>query len=207
MKAQTRSRCLLSAAFVMLLPFVVHGQSHLSTGLLLGLQMHPSRSKATPMIGASTWFSSGMKFQFSAEYLFHEGVERYARGTENMIVKLSSNEGSKTHRVAVGVHYPILVHGKSSVTLLGLNFGQSWDRYQYSYFDVSNTPVESYRGEHENVHRSILYASWTVMSQNRKLPFSLQARYGYSLGHESQFVPSQSKSFLQAVAGFHFGIF
>ncbi len=187
-------------------PFIAHTQTHMTTGLNLGLQTYPSRSQATPMIGASTWLSAGEKFRFSAEYLFHNGVEQYARSMEDALVTISSDR-SKTHRVAVGVHYPIMVHGRSSVTLLGLNFGQSWDRFEYRYFDVSNVPIASYIGEHENVRRSVLYASWTVMSQNRKIPFSLQARYGYSFGQASPFVLKYSKSLLQVVAGLHLGIF
>jgi hypothetical protein len=179
-------------------------QSHVSGGLMLGLQMHPSRSQATPVFGASAWLSSGKKFYSSAEYLFHEGIDRYPQATEALIVTRSHDE-SRLHRVAVGVHYPIKFHGQSSLTLLGVHFGQSWERHAYQYADISNVPF-MYFDRRDYVRRSAFYASWTAMSQSRKMPFFLQARYGFSFKHGSLFEMRETKALFQVVAGLYLGI-
>lgn len=203
-----QTRWLLRALFVaacFVSPDIGNAQTHMAAGLNLGLQMYPSRSQATPVFGASTWLASGKKFRCSAEYLFHEGVDRYSQATEAVIVT-RSHDDSQLHRVAVGVHYPIKSHGQSSRTLLGINFGQSWERHAYQYADILTKPF-MYFERSDYVRRSALYASWTAISQSRKMPFYLQARYGFSFEYPSLFEMRQAKALYQVVAGLHLGIF
>jgi hypothetical protein len=87
--------------------------------------------------------------------------------------------------------------------LLGLNLGESWDRRGYQLYEPTADGSFNFRGNGtDHLQRAVSFASLTALSQNKKLPFFLQTRYGHSF---TGFF-DEAKSFWQVIAGLHWGI-
>ncbi|MDZ7289805.1 MAG: hypothetical protein ONB44_04645 [candidate division KSB1 bacterium] len=180
-------------------------QPRLSLGITGGVQVYPNRDGILPLIGASAWFKTNKAFVLSGEYVRYRGSDLYpAPPAGFMTAPLHKN--SRTQRFVLGLHYPVKIYNTSSISLLGINFGRSWDKRNYNLFELPVEPPYSHVNRTDRIQRSVLFASLTALSQNKKFPFSLQARYGVSFREFSSWSFVESKFFWQVLASIHWGI-
>lgn len=179
-------------------------QPRLSLGLICGLQVHPSRERYNfPLLGASAWYEMKKNIFMSGEFTHYQGVDVYPARSDDFLVPVRVHDNSNTQRLALGVHRSIKIVNHSSVTLVGINFGHSWDKRGYQLVDSRPESSQLFYGYvEEHLRRPVLYGSLTALSQNKKLPFFLQTRYGYSF---NEFFATR-KNFLQVIAGINLGV-
>jgi hypothetical protein len=177
-------------------------QPRLSLGITGGLQVHPSPERVLPLIGVSAWYKTSDAIFLSGEYLRYQGVDLYPTAPAGLL-PARVHENSRTQRLSIGVHYLIKTYNTSSKVLLGINLGQSWDKRGYQLYEPAADGSFNFRGNStDHLQRAVSFASLTALSQNKKLPFFLQTRYGHSF---TGFF-NDTKSFWQVVAGLHWGI-
>ncbi len=180
-------------------------QPRLSLGITGGVQVYPNRDGIVPLLGASAWFKVNRSFLLSGEYLRYKGVDLYPAPPAGFLTA-PLHKNSRAQRFVLGFHYPVRIYNTSSISLLGINFGRSWDKRNYNLFVLPLEPPYSHINRTNHIQRSVLFASLTALSQNKKFPFSLQARYGVSFSDFSSLSFIESKSFWQVLASLHWGI-
>lgn len=180
-------------------------QPRVSVGVSGGIPFIPHLDDASPIIGGSTWFHAAKSIWLSGEYLLNEGCDWYPNPPAGFIV-LPRKDESRTQRLAVGLHYPFKIENLSPVNLVGINFGHSWDRCNYKLFETPVEPPYPSITVTDNIQRSVLYASLTAMSRNKRVPFFLQVRGGLSFDRISSFSFVDSETFIHVIAGVHVGI-
>ncbi|MCI0695298.1 hypothetical protein L0337_25230 [candidate division KSB1 bacterium] len=182
-------------------------QPQLSLGVTGGLQVYPTHGNTfLPLLGASAWFKANKLFFLSGEYLRYQGVDLYPTATSGLL-PARVHENSHTQRAAVGLHYLVKTYNTSSIALLGINFGQSWDKRGYQLYEPTAQGNFNFRGTGEDqLQRPVLFASLTAQSQNKKFPFFFQTRYGFSFSDFSSLSFVESKTFWQVLAGVHLKI-
>jgi hypothetical protein len=182
----------------------VFAQPRLSLGVSGGLQVYPAHGKTfLPLLGASTWFKASKTFFLSGEYLRYQGVDLYPTAPSGLL-PARVHQNSHTQRAAFGLHYLVKTYNTSSIALLGVNFGQSWDKRGYQLYERNAQADFDFRGTGEDqLQRPVLFASLTALSQSQRLPFFLQARYGFSFSDFSSLAFVESKTFWQVLAGVH----
>jgi hypothetical protein len=180
-------------------------QPRVSVGITGGVQVYPNHGSLLPLIGASTWLKANQSFLLSGEYLRYRGVDLYPAAPSGFVAS-PRHKHSRTQRFAIGLHYPVKIQRDAPMTLLGINLGRSWDQPNYNLFTLPVEPPYSHVNRMDHVHRSVLFASLTALSQNQRFPFSLQARFGFSFSDLSSFSLVESKAFWQVLASIHWGV-
>lgn len=180
-------------------------QPRLSLGITGGVQVYPNRDGIVPLLGASAWFKASRSFLLSGEYLRNKGVDLYPAPPAGFTTA-PLHQNSRAQRFVLGLHYPVKIYNTPSISLLGINFGRSWDKRNYNLFALPVEPPFSHINRTDRIQRSVLFASLTALSQNKNFPFSLQARYGVSFSDFSSLAFEESKSFWQVLACIHWGI-
>jgi hypothetical protein len=202
-----KAKLLVVLALTICASTLVFAQPQLSLGVSGGLQMYPTHGNTfLPLLGASTWFKASKAFFLSGEYLHYQGIDLYPTATSGLL-PARVHENSHTQRIAVGVHYLMKTYNTSSLALLGINFGQSWDTRGYQLYEPNDEGNFDFRGTGEDqIQRPVLFASLTALSQSKRLPFFLQTRYGFSFSDFSSLSFVESKTFWQVLAGVHLKI-
>ena len=179
-------------------------QTRMSVGATVGTRIHPSDSQLSPMGGVSAWYHMAKKISWSGEYLLYDGVDDYSIPA-GYIGTAVSTDNNLTQRLSLGLHYPILTRGSKNRDLIGLHFGQSWEKRNFSLIAkrLNNSGEAVTVTVTENTQRSLWFASWTALGQLGNFPFFVQARYGYTFAGGSLWSMEDSQSFLQAALGVH----
>jgi hypothetical protein len=181
-------------------------QPRFSLGVTGGMHIRSDGDGASPIISASTWFRAAKHFLLSSEYQRFKGCDRYPSEPAGFVVG-PFKARSSTQRLLVGLHYSHQYKNTSSLMLLGINFGHSWDKRTYGFHEISTVPPFDDDLVTDHVQRSLLFGSLSVLDYDSRFPFFFQARYGFSFSELSSLSFNESAAFGQLVIGVHLGIF
>ena len=181
-------------------------QPQFSVGLSGGVSFIPSPNETSFIVGGSSWFHVIKPIWLSGEFLYSKGCDRYPDPPLGYLLVRRQSK-SRTQRLAMGLHYPIKFKNVSTLNLLGINFGHSWDHCDYRVFEFAQETPDEFIPLTKDIQRSVLFGSLTAISPRKNFPFFLQARYGVSFSRLSSFSLVASKDFIHVVAGVHWGVF
>jgi len=181
-------------------------QPQLSLGINGGTQFIPNLKRPSLMLGVSSWFRASHSIWLSGELLRYEGCDRYPSSPSGFVL-IPARGNSLTQRFVVGLHFPLIIKNTSTINLLGIGFGHSWDKCRYGLYELPLEPPSSRLNGSDNIQRSALYGSLTAMSRSNHFPFTLQVRFGLSFSGLSSLSFADPVTFGQVVAGIHLGFF
>ncbi len=192
-----------AALFILYSLSPILAQPRLSLGFAGGVQIRPRHFTQMPMLGASAWYHAGKSIWLSGEYLRNRGCDQYPAALADLVV-VPAGYKSQTQRLVAGVHYALLAKSTSARSLIGLSFGQRWDKCSYGLHEISLREPVDLELKTEYAQHSLLLASWTAWVQNGRFPLFVQARYGFAFRRWSEMAAG---SIGQVILGLHFGIF